>query len=354
MQLSRDVPHLALYVLAAAFVLAVLVAASTSTAAFGTYNPDWDGTAELREEADEQTELHVIRETESYAAVEPNGTVAFVFAPRTAYDSADGARISEFVEEGGTLVVADNFGSHGNDLLAGIGADARFQGAMLRDEEHYYRSPTMPVALDTADHQYTGAVDQVTLNHGTAVEPNGATSVVNTSSLAYLDRDRSGDLSEDEELESYPVVTIEEVGDGRVIAIGDPSVFINTMLDRPGNQAFLSTLLTDHDRTVLDLSKAGSQPPITSVLLSVRASSGLQVILGLVVIGISAVGVARRDAATRIYSRRFGGPDLQTSHSDPAALAAKVREEHPDWDDDRVRRVIAGILPHERQESDND
>lgn len=410
-RLPRDVPHLLLYALTATVFLALIVAASTSGTAFGAFNPGWDGTAELRADADERGELELLQETERYESVEPNGTVAFVLAPTEPYDPADADRIAAFLEDGGTLVVADNFapnaagadldaddpgagadaGSesravdaapHANALLAAVGAQARFRGDLLRDEEHYYRSPAMPIASDVADDPYTADVDRLTLNHATAVEPGAATPIVNTSTVAYLDRDRSGDVSDDEELASYPVVTVEEVGDGRVIAVGDPSVFINVMLDQPDNRAFLDNLLSAHDRTLLDLTRMDAQPPLVRALLAVRGSAGAQLLAGFSLLAAATLATARRpwlsaaaralrrSVTTRVRRRPLDGRRPGDRHRsgdrredrtpetdvdpDPDALAARLRADHPDWEPERIRRVIAGVMRSDRQKRDDD
>jgi len=84
---------------------------------------------------------------------------------------------------------------HGNALLSDVGATARLDGALLRDERNYYRSPALPVAQPVEEHPYTSGATDLTLNYGTAVTPNDATTLVRTSEFAYLDTDRSGSLS---------------------------------------------------------------------------------------------------------------------------------------------------------------
>jgi len=354
MRLPRDVPHLVLYAMTVAVIAALVVAASTSTAAFGTYNPDWDGTADLRTEADDRTDLTIVQEPARYDSLDANGTIAFVLAPNERYNDTEAARLARFAENGGTLVVAGDVGPHGNALLADLGTEARFAGALLRDEEHHYRTPAMPVADETRSHRYTTGVDRLTLNHGTAIEPDDATPLVNTSSLAYLDRNGNEDLDDTESLEHYPVVTIEEYGDGRVIVVGDPSIFINTMLDRPDNRAFLTALLAAHDRTVLDVSKMGTQPPLVAALLTLRGWVPLQLVVGVAaVLGTSGL-VTRWDEIRRIAERWRGARDLPETDPDPEVLAAQVHEAHPDWEEDRIERVMAGVIQTDAEERDDE
>jgi len=137
------------------------------------------------------------------------------------------------------------------------------------------------------EHPYTSGATDLTLNYGTAVTPNDATTLVRTSEFAYLDTDRSGSLDDDENLSRYPVVTIESVGDGQVITVGDPSIFINAMLDQNGNTAFATALMQAHEQVIFDYSQSDSQPPLAVALLIFRETLLLQMLVGVVGVGLS-------------------------------------------------------------------
>jgi hypothetical protein len=170
-------------------------------------------------------------------------------------------------------------------LLADLDAEARPVGPILRDEREYYRNPSLPVVTPRADHPLVRDVPSVTLNYGTAIEPGGATPILATSEYAYLDRDGNEELSETESVSSYPVVTVERIGEGRVVTVGDPSVFINVMQERDGNRAFTVALTNGTDRTVIDVSRKDDTPPLIGLLLLIRNSAWLQLGLGIAVFG---------------------------------------------------------------------
>ncbi|WP_435100196.1 DUF4350 domain-containing protein [Halorubrum sp. N11] len=350
-----------------------MIAASTSGAAFGAYNPAWDGTANLRDTAATHSGTTVTLDGEAYTTDQPDQTLAVVLAPTTPYNTADAAPMRQFVEDGGTLLVADNFGPttddppYGNTLLASVGATARFDGALLRDEQNYYRSPALPIAQPVSDHPYTTGVSDVTLNYGTAVVPNNAETLVRTSAFAYRDTDRSGDLTGDEELARYPVVTVESVGDGQVIAVSDPSIFINAMLDREGNTAFATALAQAHERVIFDYSRSGSQPPVSVALLVLRDTPLLQVLVGTISVALGWEIVARPASLARVRSRLAAAipiinAESTTSTTDEpqqptpteADLLAYLRAEYPGWDDDRLERIVADIIAEEPTPTDNE
>lgn len=345
--LQVDYPQALLAGVGVVVLVAVLIAASTSTAAFGVYNPAWDGAGQLTDVAESNgAEASVTLNASEYGTVEPDQTVAVVLSPERSY-GRDAEPLREFVDDGGTLVVAEDFGPHGNELLESVGASARFDGRLVRDEQNHGRSPALPVATNVTAAEttanLTGGVEQLTLNYGTVVRPNNATVLVGTSEIAYLDENRNGTVDDGERLDSYPVVTIEAVGDGRVIAISDPSIFINVMLERPGNRQFAENLLA-RETVLLDYSHAGSQPPLTVTLLQVRNTPVLQG-------GVVALAVAAILGGRRFLNRP--APDATRYTPDPERIATYLEQERG-WDADRVERVTTTVWGRPAERDDNE
>ncbi|QLG27440.1 DUF4350 domain-containing protein [Halorarum halophilum] len=368
------VPHAVLLALVAALCLSIIVAGVTSAAAFGAYNAKWDGASQLRGIADgEDTTATVVTNVSEYGEVDPSGTVAIVLAPEEPYGPADQAVLNRFVREGGTLLVAEDYGSTGNELLVGVGASTRVDGRPLRDERRYYRSPAFPVADGVGNHPLTAGVDGITLNHGSVLTTeNGtavaseATPVANSSAYGYLDTNGNEELDQSESLQKRPVVAVESVGDGQVIVVSDPSAFINTMLDRPGNAQFVANVMGAHDRVLLDYSHVTGQPPLVAIALALQKSSVLTALVG--VLGLLAVAILGSGAT--FWRRLVATFDLHSSrgrvsgtqgvsgrtrlHIDEAALAASLRERHPEWDEDRVDRVITAVIAHRGRGRDDE
>jgi hypothetical protein len=340
-----DYPRALLLALAVVMFIALIVVASSSTAAFSSYNTAWDGASDLRESAQAVgTDATVIRTMEPYdgptAAAE---TVAFVLAPREPYSPNETARLRQFLQRGGTLVVADDFDTVANPLLDGLGANSRINGTLLRDERHMHQGPTLPVANNVSLHPLTTGVDSVTLNHASAVAPNGATVLVGTSGFAYADRNRNGQLDDTERLDSYPVITVESAGAGTLIVAGDPSLFINVMVERPGNAAFVRNLFAGPELVLLDYSHAGGLPPLSVALLMLRSSLPLQLLVGLLGLGVIAgwsgglIRLPSSEIPSTVLDDR--SPDMSQEE-----LVAYLSRRHPDWEPARVRRIVRGVL----------
>lgn len=324
-----------------AVAIAIVVAASTSAAAFGVYNAAWDGTSGLQTEAEAVgTESRILLNTSSYDSANATETLAVVLAPTDPYNASETRRVRRFVERGGTLLVAEDVGTGGNRLLTAVGAEARVNGSLLRDERHHYRSPAMPRARNVSSNGRFSNVDALTLNYGSVVDPANATVLVRSSAFAYLDRNGNARPDDTEPLKQYPVVTSESVGEGRVIVVSDPSVFINAMIERPGNAAFTRHLLARHERVLLDYSHAGSQPPLAVAVLWLRRSPLLQLLVG--GIGIAVVwglGTRRAAQARPPWARRDAGRDTPAPEDGESRARTRSRNiEAPRG------RVMAGTL----------
>lgn len=358
---TPPVPQLVLYLLICVLAGTLVFAAGTSTATFGAYNPQWDGTSDLREHVDNQVEGQIVVDTAAYEAENTTDTIAIILSPTTAYTPNESQRLRNFVERGGTLLIADDFGSYSNPLLESIGADARFSGLQLRDEQQYYLGPTLPIASNVSETTYTEGVTQLTLNGATAVVPGNATPVVTSSPVAYLDRNSTGSFSPGDKLGAYPVVTIESIGTGQVIAVSDPSLFINSMLTQPDNEAFMTRLTETHSHVLLDYSKAAPLPPVARTLLLLRSSEPIQVGAGLVTLsmwlmirqraqrGISIGAVFETLIPDTLLSAMpLWLRDLSVTHQsielNEETLRTVALEKYPEISEPQLRQVITAVL----------
>lgn len=286
------VPQIVLAVLGVVVIGALIFGVVSAGGAFGVFNPTWEGTSELRTGVEHGANSEVQLSMAGYDTTAPSETIIIIISPTERYASDEIAQIQQFVLDGGTVVVADNFGPHSNPLLGDVGASARLDSALLRDEIEYAAAPTFPIATGVNPHPYTTNVEELTLNHGTAITPQDATVLVETSSFAYLDQTQTGNLTDDDELGPHPVVTVESIGAGQVITVADPSIFINTMLSEPDNEAFATALISAHDRLVLDYSHRELTSPVAIGLIQLRQTPLIQALLGS--IGVSIVLVLAR------------------------------------------------------------
>ncbi|WP_123538119.1 DUF4350 domain-containing protein [Halosimplex salinum] len=361
---SYDYPRLAVVVVLLAVNLALIGAMSTSSAAYGPYNADWDGAETLRTAASESAEIELATTTERYGEIPAQESTAFVLAPDRPSD-ASVARVQSFVSRGGTLVVAGEAPNATNAYLDAVGASARIDGRQLRDDQNNYRSPELPVADNVTEHELTAGVESLTLNDGTTINASGeagmgtsdVTTLVNSSDVAYVDADENESYDAGEPFGSLRVATVEPEGEGRIVVVSDPSVFTNAMLEQPGNRAFLDALVDGRSHVLVDYSQHASLPPLVYALLTVRASAPLQAVLAMLAFGAFALYVTRDQVAVALRST-FGwereASDLGEIELDESAVKALLADRHPDWEESYAERVTEAIIRQRGGRGDDD
>lgn len=335
-------PTLLLAVLTVTVVLAVGYGASTSDAAFGVANPGWEGTTELRDAVTASgAEVIVATDRGRFRSVPANGsgsadgTVAYVLAPGE-HTGAERRALRGFVRRGGRAVVATRDPVAGNELLAALGADVRVDGALLRDEEEHAYGPAFPTVASTANHSAVRGIEGLSLNHGTAlVLGEEARPLANSSAFAYLDRDGDGELDDAETLGARPVVAAQPVGNGEVVAVADPSVFINAMLEVRANRRFARNLVADSDVVVIDRTDDGV-PPLFGLLQWMRGDWLAAPLVGLGLVGV--VLAWERRVHGRIASRVGSSVGTVTGSTPRATDAVRRRHDDPGG----TRRTVDG------------
>ncbi len=227
-------------------------------------NRMWNGVKDFTESFEAEN-LESIDEL----AAAPVG-IAMVAIPYLEYAESHMDRMREYLENGGTLLVMDDYG-YGNTILEYLGVTPRFSGDTLLDPLFNYKNQYLPRVTDFAPAVTESGVDVILLNYATALTGLADADVLAWSSEAsYLDSNANGSLDSFEAAGPHPVAAEIACGKGRLILVADPSIVINTMVGRDDNNAFVEWLMSRHgdvtrvvfdnshlSDTPLDVSKAG-------------------------------------------------------------------------------------------------
>lgn len=139
------------------------------------------------------------------------------------------SRLSAFVQAGGHVLVADDFGRAG-DALSRLGL-LRAELGTVEADRYYKDRLYAPIAVPLGGHPLTRGVTEVVTNHPAVLtEVSGATPVLGFGGGRGA------------------VVVAGEVGTGRFVVASDPSIFINRMLQFPGNLTLAANILRWLDR----------------------------------------------------------------------------------------------------------
>jgi len=231
---------------------------------FMAYNMLWNG---VRRGLDE---LHAstISSLEEIPAI-PENTV-LIIVPYLPLTSEDTGRIKAFVNDGGTLLLMDDYG-YGNSILESLELDYRLLPGVLKDPLFCYKNPWLPKVTDFSSADAFKDIKSVILNYATIIhsgkklEYGKSPQVLAwSSSRSFLDQDENGYWTEPEPQGMQPVAVKVSYMKGTVMVMSDPSILINSMIGKADNLLFIKTAIgvdnVSDKQIVMDTSHLATTP----------------------------------------------------------------------------------------------
>jgi hypothetical protein len=174
---------------------------------------------------------------------ETAGKSVLISIPYLEYNTEDLDRIKKFVADGNTLLIMDDFG-FGNDILAYLGLEARFDNHIVLDPLFCYKNEYLPRITDFAPEIKGYGVQAINFNHATILNnvPD-AQGLAWSSRTSFLDVNGNGSQGKDEPAGPFVAAARYKVGKGTVELVGDPSLIINTMMIQNDNNKFIKDLI---------------------------------------------------------------------------------------------------------------
>ncbi|MBM4249286.1 MAG: DUF4350 domain-containing protein [Euryarchaeota archaeon] len=217
----------------------------------GAYDDDWNDLSKFRGALDAAgyrtssviSSPLLLNSSEGFLSYEKLLVVIGVERP---YLPQEVDTIDDFVARGGFLLLADDFG-YGNSLAQRFGLS--FYGRRLYSSSFEHNSAFVRVN-DTIG----GASYEVLLDRPTALERIATPQVLAwTHPDTWMDENGNGERDFDEESGALPVVGFAGHGDGYVLAVSDPGLFINDLWGRAGNAEYVMALLRDRFPTAREV-----------------------------------------------------------------------------------------------------
>jgi hypothetical protein len=227
------------FVLFAALMLLV-VHLSSNNQEFSRYNTGWNGTSQFFSGLDRHRVVMVSEPAR--LAQERSGATLLIIAPRRNPSPGELEAYRSFLDQGNTIILADDFGT-GNRILSGLTSRISISPGPVASLDREYADPYSVVAYRSANESPVEDTSTLLLNEPASLD--GGTPLLRTSTFSWIDENRDRHISNDEMLGIYTVMATEKNGQGTLIVISDPSIFINAMADAGGsgdNRGFITHL----------------------------------------------------------------------------------------------------------------
>lgn len=201
------------------------------------------------------------------------GNNILISIPYTPYNDNDLAAIKQFVNDGNTLILMDDFG-YGNSILEYLGTPIRFNHNIVLDPLFCYKNEYFPRITDFSSDMKEQGIKAVAFNHATVLDQvNESQALAWSSSSSFLDINKNGVKDKNEPAGPFAVAAEFQVGKGTVKLVSDPSIIINTMVEQNDNHQFTRYLIERNgnpESIILDRSHL-SKTPLDSSKIGLQA-----------------------------------------------------------------------------------
>jgi len=230
----------------AAFLLALTIAIALAasmpiTDPYSTLNTQWNGTSTLAEKGFRAVSADF---TTTIASAGGAG-VLLIIGPSRQFTRVEADFLADFVQKGGLLFLADNFGS-GNSLLGLLGLPVRFDGKLLADALFYRNQPAFPVISDFSSSEFSTGVNELVLDYATVLDILDGSNIkvlARSSPFSFLDLNQNGHKDSGEPSGPFPVLAELEIGRGAVVVFTSPASLANGLIHEANNVRVIENVM---------------------------------------------------------------------------------------------------------------
>ncbi len=212
---------------------------------FRFMNPFWNGYSRLNSLLSPSTVQDL---TGLGEIMNPIDSILFVIGPSQNFIDEEVLGVKWFLANGGILLIADDFGS-ANNLLTGLDMSTYFSDFMMLDTLYRLENSKFCRIVTFSFSPITHNVSALAFNYPTVLA-NLDTEVdilAYSSPFSYLDLNMNGSPDDSEPTGPFPVIIEVKHGEGDLVMLSDSSMFINSMLDKDDNAAFLLNLVGERN-----------------------------------------------------------------------------------------------------------
>ncbi len=203
----------------------------------------------------------------SYDKPLPNATsLLAIIGPSTDFSRDESSKIGRFLEGGGIVLLADDFGT-GNSLLGALNVSALFSKKPLADLFYYSKNPEFPVVTDFSPSPMTGNLTAIVLDHPSFIKMGNSSSVTEigrSSPFSFIDSGGQGRPTTNETVSSYLIMASAKIGKGTLLLVADPSMFINDIIGVYDNMRLFQNVVKMGDGSVIFDTAHLANAPLTN------------------------------------------------------------------------------------------
>jgi hypothetical protein len=215
-----------------------------------------------------------------------------------------------------------------------------------------------PLITDVNASGITGGVHELYFNYGTALDVSGTnvTVLARSAPTSYLSTSASANVSAT--TGAHPVLATLNYGNGRIVLLSDPSVFINDMLGQADNQQLLTSMLanlTGGNTAVpimFDESHRASAPVWSLLYDRINADDTVKYTVAVLVSAAFVIGI-NATALVRRRQRQEMGPAPGDVPTNEAAVITDIVRAHPGWRRARVKGFLKQLQQRRGIRRDN-
>jgi hypothetical protein len=340
------------------FLLALATPNVINTTEFSMYNAGWNGCSNIAVKTYTEgkfqptftfdaNELTITPKSFVEYPLDSKNATILIIGPHSEFSSGEADYLRGFLRKGGMVLLADDFGT-GNDLLVKINATARFTGDLLLDLS-FEKKPSFVTIFDfpKPSHPLLMNVSHLLLNYATSITPGRNTTVLAVSSqLSWLDKNLNGKEDAGEVKGPFPVLALEQYGNGTIVLLSDSSVLINSMKNRLDNTVFRENLLRylflDRGTVIIDESHR-VDPLLLHIFYTIPANLGAmeKIAIVILVIGTFLVGFTKIPSyivhkVIRLIIKKKK-PMKQTSAD---RMIEELLTRHPTWSGKKLKSLV--------------
>ena len=343
--------------IAAVIVVALLVSVplfNTTNEDFSTYNTAWNGASRVQDLAASEgyatRDIFALNEVGSSGngvliMLNPNNTVAVT--------SEDTNALQTFVQNGGSLVLANDFGN-ANAILSGLGVAGavHFDSALLSDNVSRGVDSAHPLVTGIKPSGLTAGVHTLYFNYGTILDisASNVTVLARSAPTSYLRASSGNNAPIAGSAGAHPVLASVAYGKGRIILLSDPSVFINGMLDQANNQQLFTSVIANLSGgntavpIMFDQSLRVSQPVWSLAYDRINADDTIKYTVIVLAIAAFVVGIN----VTAVTRRRRTPVEPGEVPVNEAAVIQDLVKTHPGWRRARIEGFLRQVRGRRR------